>query len=43
MNIYISKFICDEKTIWDISESTDKQLVRKLLSLWKIKHKYEEK
>ena len=23
-SIYVSKFICDRKTIWDLSESTDK-------------------
>ena len=40
--ISISKFICDRKTNWNISESTDKQLARKLLSLQKNKYMSEE-
>ena len=37
-----TKFICDRKTNWNISESTDKQLARKLLSLQKNKYMSEE-
>ena len=33
-----TKLICDRNTIWNISKSTDKQLVGKLLSLYKNKH-----
>ena len=33
-SFYVSKFICDKKTIWDISESTDKQYCEYKNSSW---------